>query len=218
MTESISVRLPTENTEIISLECTSTSTLTKFLSENYPSTDFYYTQNDLLISSLDDQLSIRDATITVCPKGRGGKGGFGANLKRSGKLAGRNTTNFDACRDLQGRRLGDLRRAQLLADEKEKESQSENKKKDSKEKRREEELREIVEAEVEEMLMKEKKTKGNAKKEDEKKESDGVGAIRAAVNAAKRLRETGTKVKDEDSKKKKKKASLWNSSDTSDSE
>lgn len=217
MIESISVRLPTENTEIISLESTSTVTLTKFLSENYPLNDFYYTQNDLLISSLE-QLSSRDATITVCPKGRGGKGGFGANLKRSGKLAGRNTTNFDACRDLQGRRLGDLRRAQLLADEKEKESQSE--KEDSKEKR-EEELREIVEGEIEEMLLKEKKktkTKGKVLSEDYKNDSDGVGAIKAAVNAAKRLREKDTKVKEEDSKKKKKKASLWNSSDTSDSE
>jgi len=36
---------------------------------------------------------------------RGGKGGFGANLKSSGKSGGKGTTNFSACRDLSGRRL-----------------------------------------------------------------------------------------------------------------
>lgn len=36
----------------------------------------------------------------------GGKGGFGANLKSSGKSATPVTTDFSMCRDLYGRRLG----------------------------------------------------------------------------------------------------------------
>ena len=35
---------------------------------------------------------------------RGGKGGFGRNLKKEKSL--KKTTNFDACRDLSGRRVG----------------------------------------------------------------------------------------------------------------
>ncbi|KAI0564967.1 Silencing defective 2 ubiquitin [Gracilaria domingensis] len=42
----------------------------------------------------------------------GGKGGFGALLK--GSSATKKTTNFDSCRDLQGRRLRDVRREQAL--------------------------------------------------------------------------------------------------------
>ncbi|RKP35246.1 telomere stability and silencing-domain-containing protein, partial [Dimargaris cristalligena] len=37
---------------------------------------------------------------------RGGKGGFGSMLRaQGGKMATHKTTNFDACRDLSGRRL-----------------------------------------------------------------------------------------------------------------
>lgn len=41
----------------------------------------------------------------------GGKGGFGANLKAS---AASRTADFSACRDLQGRRLGELQNVQAL--------------------------------------------------------------------------------------------------------
>ena len=46
--------------------------------------------------------------VRVSPRGglRGGKGGFGAQLKALGKQgAAKKTTNFGACRDLNGRRL-----------------------------------------------------------------------------------------------------------------
>jgi len=40
---------------------------------------------------------------------RGGKGGFGANLRAAGRAAGKkSTTDFGLCRDLQGRRLRDV--------------------------------------------------------------------------------------------------------------
>jgi hypothetical protein len=35
----------------------------------------------------------------------GGKGGFGAMLRAAGRMGGKSTTNFGACRDLNGRRL-----------------------------------------------------------------------------------------------------------------
>ena len=50
-------------------------------------------------SSLDDH-----AMVTVLLRLEGGKGGFGAMLRTAG-ARGVKTTNFDACRDLNGRRL-----------------------------------------------------------------------------------------------------------------
>jgi len=45
---------------------------------------------------------------------RGGKGGFGSNLRAAGKH--KLTDNFDACRDLQGRRIRHKTAAQKLQD------------------------------------------------------------------------------------------------------
>jgi hypothetical protein len=47
--------------------------------------------------------------IDICPKLLGGKGGFGALLKRQ-KNIGKRTTNFDSTRDSEGRRLRDANR------------------------------------------------------------------------------------------------------------
>ena len=44
----------------------------------------------------------------------GGKGGFGAMLK--GSQAGRKTTNFESCRDLNGRRLRSVNNERRLAE------------------------------------------------------------------------------------------------------
>ncbi|RKP25949.1 telomere stability and silencing-domain-containing protein, partial [Syncephalis pseudoplumigaleata] len=42
----------------------------------------------------------------------GGKGGFGSELRKMGaRLAARKATNFDSCRDLNGRRLKTAKRA-----------------------------------------------------------------------------------------------------------
>ncbi|KAJ3294089.1 hypothetical protein HK104_003941 [Borealophlyctis nickersoniae] len=47
----------------------------------------------------------------------GGKGGFGSMLRaQGGKMAAHKTTNFDACRDLSGRRLKTVNDAKKLAD------------------------------------------------------------------------------------------------------
>lgn len=50
--------------------------------------------------------------IALKQKCLGGKGGFGANLKRSGgRMAKRSATNVESSRDLQGRRIRDLHTA-----------------------------------------------------------------------------------------------------------
>jgi hypothetical protein len=47
----------------------------------------------------------------------GGKGGFGANLRRQGgRMRAKKTTNFDACRDLSGRRLKTMKNSQHMAE------------------------------------------------------------------------------------------------------
>lgn len=53
---------------------------------------------------------------------RGGKGGFGSMLRaQGGRMASQKTTNFEACRDLSGRRLKTVNEAKKLADYLEKE-------------------------------------------------------------------------------------------------
>ena len=54
-----------------------------------------------------------DAPVTVLLRILGGKGGFGAMLRTAG-ARGVKTTNFDACRDLNGRRLRHVNAAEAL--------------------------------------------------------------------------------------------------------
>ncbi|KAN0061934.1 hypothetical protein ACQY0O_005929 [Thecaphora frezii] len=65
-------------------------------------------------------LSIGDAfpiTLEVRPLVRGGKGGFGSQLRAAGgkMSAGAKNANNDSCRDLEGRRLGVMKEAKKLA-------------------------------------------------------------------------------------------------------
>ena len=55
-------------------------------------------------STLDEHSIGKHATIHLVHSLLGGKGGFGAMLRTAG-ARGVKTTNFDACRDLNGRRL-----------------------------------------------------------------------------------------------------------------
>ncbi|KAI8823058.1 telomere stability and silencing-domain-containing protein [Fimicolochytrium jonesii] len=58
----------------------------------------------------------------------GGKGGFGSMLRaQGGKMASQKTTNFEACRDLSGRRLKTMNDAKKLADYLEKEPERKRK-------------------------------------------------------------------------------------------
>jgi len=75
--------------------------------ENIPVDEIRLTRSgrdlrDGCLQPLDDGSG--GATITVLLRLMGGKGGFGAMLRTAG-ARGVKTTNFDACRDLNGRRL-----------------------------------------------------------------------------------------------------------------
>lgn len=51
--------------------------------------------------------------IQVCCRLRGGKGGFGTQLRAAGgRMSAKQGNNNDSCRDLSGRRLGTLKEAQ----------------------------------------------------------------------------------------------------------
>ncbi|KAJ3120541.1 hypothetical protein HK100_012747 [Physocladia obscura] len=59
---------------------------------------------------------------------RGGKGGFGSMLRaQGGRMASQKTTNFEACRDLSGRRLKTVNDAKKIADFKEAEPERKRK-------------------------------------------------------------------------------------------
>jgi hypothetical protein len=70
-----------------------------------------YLCNGHVIGHADDVGTLDSATLAcvlrvLTPGLKGGKGGFGSNLKMSGKSgASGRTVNFNACRDLNGRRL-----------------------------------------------------------------------------------------------------------------
>ena len=60
-----------------------------------------------------DGVSRHPATVRVCARVRGGKGGFGTQLRAAGgRMSAKTGTNYDSCRDLSGRRLGTLKEAQ----------------------------------------------------------------------------------------------------------
>lgn len=52
-------------------------------------------------------------TLDVCVRARGGKGGFGSQLRAAGgRMSSGKATNTDSCRDLSGRRLSTIKEAQ----------------------------------------------------------------------------------------------------------
>ncbi|KAJ3109911.1 hypothetical protein HDU96_007054 [Phlyctochytrium bullatum] len=74
---------------------------------------------------------------------RGGKGGFGSMLRaQGGKMASKKTTNFEACRDLSGRRLKTVNDAKKLAEFLEKEPERKKRKAEAVKKKIEKGLKE----------------------------------------------------------------------------
>ncbi|KAH7106426.1 telomere stability and silencing-domain-containing protein [Auriculariales sp. MPI-PUGE-AT-0066] len=61
-------------------------------------------------------LSSDPLALRLAPAVRGGKGGFGSQLRAAGgRMSSRRTNNTDSCRDLNGRRLGTVKEAEKLA-------------------------------------------------------------------------------------------------------
>lgn len=62
---------------------------------------------DLLEHDAEEMLTLR-----LIPRLRGGKGGFGSQLRAAGgRMSSQKTSNNDSCRDLSGRRLSTIKEA-----------------------------------------------------------------------------------------------------------
>ncbi|OSX58988.1 hypothetical protein POSPLADRAFT_1041208 [Postia placenta MAD-698-R-SB12] len=56
-------------------------------------------------------------SLRLVPRLRGGKGGFGSQLRAAGgRMSSQKTSNNDSCRDLSGRRLSTIKEAKRLAE------------------------------------------------------------------------------------------------------
>ncbi|KAI0048948.1 hypothetical protein FA95DRAFT_1581969 [Auriscalpium vulgare] len=56
-------------------------------------------------------------TLRLVPRLRGGKGGFGSQLRAAGgRMSSQKTSNNDSCRDLSGRRLSTIKEGKRLAE------------------------------------------------------------------------------------------------------
>ncbi|KIP10460.1 hypothetical protein PHLGIDRAFT_101108 [Phlebiopsis gigantea 11061_1 CR5-6] len=101
--------------------------LYELLSERYPDLP----TNDLLltlhsgpipssetpVASLLDHGNRGLLTLRLIPRLRGGKGGFGSQLRAAGgRMSSQKTSNNDSCRDLSGRRLSTIKEAKRLAE------------------------------------------------------------------------------------------------------
>ncbi|KAJ3556619.1 hypothetical protein NM688_g1930 [Phlebia brevispora] len=69
------------------------------------------------LSSLLDDGTENLVTLRLIPRLRGGKGGFGSQLRAAGgRMSSQKTSNNDSCRDLTGRRLSTIKEAKRLAE------------------------------------------------------------------------------------------------------
>lgn len=82
-----------------------------------------YVLNQGKIVGFDTQLK-DDEIYTVCPRLRGGKGGFGSMLRAIGAQIEK-TTNREACRDLSGRRMRDVNNEKKMVEYIEKKAEEE---------------------------------------------------------------------------------------------
>jgi len=72
--------------------------------------------SSLPISTLTDDASSH-VSIRLAPRLRGGKGGFGSQLRAAGgRMSSQKTSNNDSCRDLSGRRLSTIKEAKKMAE------------------------------------------------------------------------------------------------------
>ncbi|EIW57765.1 uncharacterized protein TRAVEDRAFT_169747 [Trametes versicolor FP-101664 SS1] len=112
---------------------TSFSELYEVLAERYPSLPLHSVAADLVLSTttgpvpepytslaslIDDEADGHSLlTLRLVPRLRGGKGGFGSQLRAAGgRMSSQKTSNNDSCRDLSGRRLSTIKEAKKLAD------------------------------------------------------------------------------------------------------
>jgi hypothetical protein len=64
------------------------------------------------VSALSHDQPSSLVTLRLTPRLRGGKGGFGSQLRAAGgRMSSQKTSNNDSCRDLSGRRLSTIKEA-----------------------------------------------------------------------------------------------------------
>ncbi|KAI0714445.1 telomere stability and silencing-domain-containing protein [Cerioporus squamosus] len=113
---------------------TSFADLYELLADRYPSLPLHSAAADLVLtptSGLVPDTSASVATLLgeqnegahnlvslrLVPRLRGGKGGFGSQLRAAGgRMSSQKTSNNDSCRDLSGRRLSTIKEAKKLAE------------------------------------------------------------------------------------------------------
>ncbi|KAI8065589.1 telomere stability and silencing-domain-containing protein [Gongronella butleri] len=110
------VQLPSQKSVCYTYDAASTTTA--YTVKQQVASQFSLSTSDLIVSTLGGSLLADDAALfanthteqlSVGLRLRGGKGGFGSMLRaQGGRMNAQKTTNFDACRDLQGRRLRDV--------------------------------------------------------------------------------------------------------------
>ncbi|KAH9902578.1 telomere stability and silencing-domain-containing protein [Cubamyces lactineus] len=112
---------------------TSFADLYELLADRYPSLPLHSQSADLVLSPTSGPIpepytpltrylnedSQNDSLISLrlVPRLRGGKGGFGSQLRAAGgRMSSQKTSNNDSCRDLSGRRLSTIKEAKKLAE------------------------------------------------------------------------------------------------------
>ena len=86
--------------------------------------DYVILTNNKLLNEQTYSALHSDATLRVCFSLKGGKGGFGATLRRQPTVKKR-TDNYDSCRDLSGTRVRFIRQKQMLKEWEEKKKEEE---------------------------------------------------------------------------------------------
>ncbi|KAI0833703.1 telomere stability and silencing-domain-containing protein [Trametes gibbosa] len=112
---------------------TSFSELYQVLASRYPALPLHSADADLILSPNSGPIPEAQASLSslvdsdadahslislrLVPRLRGGKGGFGSQLRAAGgRMSSQKTSNNDSCRDLSGRRLSTIKEAKKLAE------------------------------------------------------------------------------------------------------
>ncbi|KAI0775005.1 telomere stability and silencing-domain-containing protein [Trametes elegans] len=107
--------------------------LHELLADRYPSLPLHSQSADLVLTPTagplpeahtslttyldDDSQEHSLVSLRLVPRLRGGKGGFGSQLRAAGgRMSSQKTSNNDSCRDLSGRRLSTIKEAKKLAE------------------------------------------------------------------------------------------------------